>query len=296
VTIPAAYAAAFNFTTIDPPGSTYTGANANSTNAIAGEYHDTNDTIHGFILSKGIYTTFDVPNVIFTQINGISANGSISGTYQIPATYTNDEPKKLIHYGGHAFFKKNGVLTTLDPPGSIKSQGGFNNAQGQAVGAYRSSDQKRHGFLWDRGNFITLNVPGDDPIWGTVAFGINDPGQIVGTYVDTNGSRHGFLLNKAGYTTLDPPDISPVPSLSVAEGINNAGQIVGFYVDGDGKTHGYILTNGSYTTIDVNFPNVTVTGTWVYSINAKGEVAGAYDAIGGGDSVVTHGFVGTPAH
>jgi probable HAF family extracellular repeat protein len=183
----------------------------------------------------------------------------------------------------HAYFSSPGSFTTLDPPGDLRSQGGFINAQGQVVGTYRDQNSKRHGFIWRNGVFTNLqiNVPGDHPLLGTVALGINDPGQVVGDYVDaTTGVRHGFLLSQGVYKALDPPG----SSLTVVEGINDAGVIVGFYRDAVRKEHGFVLSQGVYTTIDV--PNSTRTD--VFSINARGQIVGNYDDANG----VTHGFVG----
>src|SRR5262249_36762643 len=155
-------------------------------NAIAGEYDDLSGATHGFILIASSYRTIDVrPPQSYTAINGINFAGQLAGTY-------------IDRSGGfHAFFSDKGVaFTTLTPPRSVRSQGGFINSQGQVVGTYRSPDNKRHGFLWSSGTFIntTINVPGDDPVLGTVAFGINDLGQIVGDYVEATppNKRHGF--------------------------------------------------------------------------------------------------------
>jgi hypothetical protein len=275
-----ANAESYNFTTIDVPDSLGTSVNGNSTTTIVGGYSDQDEMGHGFLLKKGVYTTIDVdnvPNVIATDLNGVNANGEMTGTY-------------ILSTGTWAFFRsKDGVITTLEPPGSIRSQGGFINAQGQAVGAYRSADQKRHGFIWKNGFFTTINVPNDYPTWGSTLLGINDHGQVVGSYVDENGdannsnvNRHGFLLSNGSYTTLDVPN----SLFTVAEGINNAGQIGGLYFDIDSNRHGFVLTKSTYTTVDV--PDAIATS--VYSINSKGEISGSYTDKYGKD----HGFIGTP--
>jgi probable HAF family extracellular repeat protein len=273
ISIPGLANAAFNFTTIDVPGSSKTIANGNSTNKIAGEYDDANGYTHGFILSKGVYTTIDVPSAASTTVNGISANDQFTGTY-------NNGTRNYAY-----FQSKKGIITTLDPllpapSKSIESQGGFLNAQGNVVGGYRDDKRVRHAFLWSDGFFTTIDPPNGSPTLGPIAFGINDPGQIVGTYVDVNGNRHGFLLSKGVYTNLDVPGAA----FTVAEGINNSGQIVGLYFDTDFNEHGFILSKGVYTTIDV--PDSTATA--VFSINAKGEIVGSYDDSNG----VTHGYVG----
>src|SRR6478752_6839740 len=133
-------APSYTFTTIDVPGSTSTAVNANSPNAIAGQFNDSRGT-HGFVLRHGEFTTINVPSAVFTAVNGISANGQLAGTYVDAAGVT------------RAFFWSNGVFTTLTPPGSetTRSQGGSLNAQGQVVGTYRDSAQKRRGFVWDKG-------------------------------------------------------------------------------------------------------------------------------------------------
>lgn len=274
----------FTFTTIDvpllapaPPNtlSPRTAVDANSATAIAGEYDDLSGATHGFILRGSEYTTIDVPNASSTTVNGINPPGQLTGTYQDSSG------------GFHAFFSPSkGIFTTLTPPGSVRAQGGFLNSQGQVVGTYRTSDQKRHGFLWSRGAFIMtpFNVPNDDPVAGTVAFGINDVGQIVGDYVDAiDGNRHGFLLSQGTYTKpLDPPG----STLTVAEGINNAGVIVGVYLDANAAQHGFVLRNGAYTQVDV--PGSTATE--INSINPQSQIVGYYDDQTGNE----HGFVGTP--
>ncbi|MEO7319762.1 MAG: hypothetical protein ABIZ56_12300, partial [Chthoniobacteraceae bacterium] len=175
--LPGLAQAQYLFTPIDVPGALSTGANANSTKDIAGQFDDAAGNRHGFILSKGSFNTIDIPGALFTVINGINAPGRFTGTYA-DASGT-----------PHAFVWSKGVFTTLYPPGSIRSQGGFINAQGEAAGAYRDADQKRHGFIWKDGVFTTFNVPGDNTPLGTVPLGINDRGEVVGSYVDAIGVR-----------------------------------------------------------------------------------------------------------
>jgi hypothetical protein len=159
----AANKVSFAFTTIDVPGAAATDANGNSTNAIAGDYTDSGGVTHGYMLRGGTFKAIDVPSGVFTSVNGINAPGQITGTY--------------VDAGGrvHCFFSNDGSsFTTLTPPGSIRCQGGFINALGEAVGTYRDANNKRHGFTWRNGAFANLfiNVPGDDPVLGTVAVSI----------------------------------------------------------------------------------------------------------------------------
>src|SRR5262249_48206863 len=129
----------FTFTTIDVPNSTGTEANANSPNAIAGEFDDASGS-HAFVLRLGAFKTFDVPGAIgFSTVNGINASGQLAGTYQ---GTTSQGTTRLFAY---FLSSSKDPFITLDPPGSIRSLGGFINAQGQVVGTFRTSDQVRHG-------------------------------------------------------------------------------------------------------------------------------------------------------
>jgi len=264
----------YAFTQIDVPGATETAVNGNSNTAVVGQFDDANGT-HGFILRKGTFTTVDIPKASNTRLNGINAAGSFTGTY--------DDPSAGRQF---AFVWRNGVFTRLDPAGSIHSQGGFLNAQGEVVGGYKvpgGTDGRRRAFFWRNGVFTTID-PFPNPTVGPVAFGINDKGQIVGTYQDADSHRHGFLLSKGNYTILDVPGAG---NSTVAEGINNAGQIVGLYFGTDGTNHGFVLIDDVYTTVDL--PGSTSTA--IFSINAKGEIAGRFSDAGG-----FHGFIGTPVH
>ncbi len=156
------------------------------------------------------------------------------------------------------------------------------NAQSIVVGVYRDAANTRHGFIWSKGTFTTIDHPDAAAPAGTSAIGINDPGEVVGTYVDADDNRHGFVRSKKGvYATLDVPDAF----LTVAQGINNRGDIVGLYLGDDFTTHGFVLSKGVYTTVDVPGSDWTE----VYSINAQGEIVGAFE-----DADGVHGFSGTP--
>src|SRR5262249_34715256 len=186
----------------------------------------------------------------------------------------------------HGFFRNlAGQVTRLDPPGSIRTQAGFLNAQGQVVGVYRDASNTRHGFVWQAGAFTTFDEPDAKTPEGTVPLGINDRGQIVRDYVDRHDFiRHGFLLSAGVYTRIDAAGAV----VTVAEGINNAGEIAGLYFDGSFNEHGFVLPAGGHLPITVDFPNRLSTG--IFSINALGEMVGQYENPSG----VFHGFVGRP--
>jgi uncharacterized membrane protein len=278
--------AQYTFTTIDVPGATAQSANGNSTHEVAGDFTDNDGVTHGFVLSKGVFTTVDVPGAAFTQINGINAPGRFAGTY----SNTPPDPETGALENARGFFSSKGDFVTIHPPQSSRTQVGFLNAQGEVVGTFRDANasppQKRRGFIWKDGHVTTIfNVPGDDPVGGTVAFGINDKGETVGNYLDPGVGRFkGFFRSSKGkFTTFEVPGAIR----TIGEGINNEGTIVGVYVnEADGSIHGFVLRNGIFTTVDV--PDAVE--TQVFSINSKGEIVGLYvDA-----ADVEHGFLGTP--
>jgi uncharacterized membrane protein len=53
------------------------------------------------------------------------------------------------------------------------------------VGFYIDDRGRTHGFVWDDGDFRTIDVPGAT---ATGAIGINNRGQIVGYYSDAGAS------------------------------------------------------------------------------------------------------------
>src|SRR5438270_184958 len=107
--VPGPAKAQYDFTTYDAPGSTRTAVNADSTNAIAGEFDDADGNTHGFVLSKGVYTTLDVPGSLLTVAEGINNRGQIAGLF--------------VDADGnqHGFVLSNGVYTTIDVPGSVST-------------------------------------------------------------------------------------------------------------------------------------------------------------------------------
>jgi uncharacterized membrane protein len=77
-----------DFTTVDVPGADGTAAvGINSRGEIAGQFFHADDFVgHGFLLSKGTYTTFDVPDVpdaVATVPMSINNRGEIVGFYLV---------------------------------------------------------------------------------------------------------------------------------------------------------------------------------------------------------------------
>ncbi len=86
------------------------------------------------LVSRGQFTTIDIPGATRTVANGINARGDIVGRYDIAGV-------------GHGFLLSEDELTTIDSPGATLTAATAINPRRDIVGHYRSVDGKEHGFL-----------------------------------------------------------------------------------------------------------------------------------------------------
>jgi probable HAF family extracellular repeat protein len=228
-----------NYTTVDDPSSTVTGARGiNSAGQIVGSYGGSYSD--GFVDDNGTFVTLDVPQALATHPVDINSAGQIVGNYS-------------IHYSSgtttNAFLYSAGTFITLSGPQGATGDGaeGINSA-GQIVGFYTAGSPIPHGFVFSNGGYTTI----DDPLGinGTIAEGINDAGQIVGYYYDGSNNTHGFLYSGGNFVTIDDPAGNNTKPLD----INNAGQIVGFYLDSSGE-HGFIAVDPPNATVVITDGN-----------------------------------------
>lgn len=263
-----------SYTTLNFPGATHhTGLGGiNDSGEVVGVYSGDSGPTHGFLLSGGNYTTFDVPGARNTIGQGINNSGQVVGTY---------EDDVFIH----GFLLDGGTSTTLDRPGALQNWPQAINQAGQIVGYYIVDFEdveagRAHGFLLSGGAYTTVDVPGSV---FTVASGINDSGQVVGYYED-EFTDHAFLLSGGSYATIDVPG----SLFSKATGINDSGQVVGFYGDADLTYHGFLLSGGTYETFEPPDGQSIVTTA---GINNNGQFVGTSLE----HYVATHGFIATAA-
>ena len=102
---------------------------------MAGTYIDGNYSGHGFLYSRGKYTTLDVvPGQCCTSAFSINDSGHVAGTY-------NDG-------GDHGFVYSRGKFTTFDFPGSNGGQldASSINEKGQVAGRYYAGS-RYYGFV-----------------------------------------------------------------------------------------------------------------------------------------------------
>jgi len=289
-----------SFVVLDPPGSIDTRAHAiTSAGDIVGFYFTADQRGHGFLLTRGVYTTIDPTGSVRTTSAGITCLRPASehdddneqrngrGDKQ-PDDW--DDPsrcRELAVVGrfdtadgkAHGFVLAGGTVTQIDFPGATFTIATSINASGEIVGRYQSTDGLFHGFTLIDGTFTTIDYPGGISIQ---AMAINDRGHVAGYYVDTGNRFHGFMLIDGSFTTFDPPDSIATGAAGSLIGINSRGEIAGRYTTSDGRTHGFVLKNGRYTTMDIGDRFTCNNG-----INNQGDIVGLFEEPNGR----RHGFL-----
>jgi probable HAF family extracellular repeat protein len=139
----------------------------------------------GFILDNGNFGSISWDDALSTFPLAVNDNGQVVGGYRLRPD--------IEAIGSHAFQWRSGLITNIDPPGTVSGNGGAYtaaiNAVGEIVGSYYD-DFRRHAFLLEEDRFSRVNPEGSTDAEAT---GINAAGQIIGHYDDGAGVRHGFL-------------------------------------------------------------------------------------------------------
>lgn len=288
-----------SFIVLDPPGSIDTRAHAiTSAGDIVGQYFTADQRSHGFLLTRGVYTTIDPPGSVRTTAAGITCLHSVSeheGDNEHSRDRGDKRPdpddprtcRELAVVGrfdtadgrAHGFVLARGTVTQIDVPDATFTIATSINASGQIVGRYQSSDGVFHGFTLINGTFTTVDYPGGISIQ---AMAVNDRGHIAGYYVDAGNRFHGFLLIDGWFTAFDPPDSIATGANGSLIGINSRSEIAGRYTTSDGRTHGFVLKNGRYTTMDIGERFTCNNG-----INRHGLIVGLFEEPNGR----RHGFL-----
>ena len=178
-----------------------------------------------------IFETIEVPGVEFLELTSTNDLGHYAGNTRSP------DGEKIV-----GFTLIDGVFSTYDVPGSLKTVFyGLNNA-GQAVGFYRDSDEIDHGVIVQDGELTQFDFPGAAQ---TEIYGISETGIFAGNIIDAAGVIHGFM----GDMQIDVPGAIR----TYADHVNAAGILVGSYTDADGINHGYMrLPDGSFINVDAH--------------------------------------------
>ena len=180
-----------------------------------------------------MFETIEVPGFDFLELTSSNDLGHYAGNTRSP------DGEKFI-----GFTLIDGVFSTYDSPGSLRTVFyGLNNT-GQAVGYYDDPDEIFHSLIVQNGEFTQFDFPGAAE---TQIFGVSETGQPAGNIIDATGVNHGFI----GDAQVDYPGAAT----TYADHVNAGGVLVGSYIDADGTYHGYMRhLDGSFTNIE--FPGM----------------------------------------
>lgn len=207
----------------------------NNTKAIAGWYLSNFGPTFGFIMQKGVWTSYkDLKlrqgHTNITEILGLSDAGLAVGFY------TDDA-------GNNHGFELNSTVAkyhAITPPGGVSVEATGINGKGDIVGFMTTANGDTKSYLLKGGSFTLLSYPKSN---NTQAFGVNWQDQVVGSFVDASGNTHGFLLtdplSHPVWTQIDEPKAA---GPTVLTSLENHDYLVGFYVDGVGNTNGFLAT------------------------------------------------------
>ena len=200
------------------------GRGINNRRTVVGDYGTSDGNLHGFFLSGGTFTGFDVPGASFTAVLSINNPGDFVGTL-VPASGIQE-----------AFVSVGGILTSFSVPGAPNTLAyDITDSKRLVVGYYIDASGILHGYYRDANGALHFPI---DPSGSTqtILFGDNNRKWVVGRYVDSSGVTHGlFFVPPNNFFTFDFPG-STFTSLN---GISNQGNITGRYIDASG-THGFI--------------------------------------------------------
>src|SRR5437016_11675916 len=201
------------------------GRGINNSRTVCGDYIGSDDNSHGFFLSGGTFTEYDVPGALETVVLGINDPGDFTGGF--------DDGSGIFQ----AFVSHGGTITSFSVPGAASTFAyEINNSKQLAVGYYIDSSGILHGYFRDTNGALHFPIDPSGSV-GTILFGLNNRNWVVGRYADSSGVTHGlFFLPPNKFFTFDYPG-STFTSLN---GINAHGFICGRYTDASGIDHGIL--------------------------------------------------------
>ena len=201
------------------------GRGINNSGTACGDYTTSDGNLHGFFLSGGTFTGFDVPGAVFTAVLGINNPADFAGTF--------------VDGSGiqQAFVSVGGTLTLFSVPAAVATLAyDINDSKRLVVGYYIDGSGILHGYYRDANGALHFPI-GPSGSTTSVLFGVNYRNWVVGRYADASGVTHGlFFVPPNNFFTFDFPG-STFTSLN---GISSQGNITGRYVDAAGIAHGII--------------------------------------------------------
>jgi uncharacterized membrane protein len=201
------------------------GRGINNPGTVCGDYATSDGNQHGFFLSGGTFTGYDVPGALTTDVLGINDPGDFTGGF------SDDD---VIF---QAFVSHGGTITSFSVPGAVLTLAyQINNSKQLVVGYYIDASGILHGYYRDANGALHFPIDPSGSV-ETILFGDNNRNWVVGRYADASGVTHGlFFVPPNNFFTFDYPG-STFTSLN---GISSQGNITGRFVDASGIAHGFI--------------------------------------------------------
>jgi hypothetical protein len=201
------------------------GRGINNPRTVCGDYVGSDGNSHGFFLSGGTFTEYDIPGALSTAVLGINEPADFAGTF--------DPGSGILQ----AFISVGGNVTSFSVPAAISTLAyEINNNKKLTVGYYIDASGVLHGQYRDANGALHFPIDPSGSV-ATVLFGVDNKNSVVGRYADSAGVTHGlFFVPPDSFFTFDFPG-SAFTSLN---GINQRGNICGRYVDAAGIAHGFI--------------------------------------------------------
>lgn len=196
----------------------------NNSRLVCGEYYNGADcSAHGYFLSGGGFSEFDVPGSLDTLVVGVNNVGDFCGGFTDSSGIQ------------QAFVSLGGTITPFSVPGASSTFAAQLNSSNQLVGNYVDSSEIVHGYVRNANG--TLHFPIDPSgSTNTALRGNNDSNWIVGYYTDSGGMFHGlFFVPPNRFFSFDYPGSAS----TLFTGINAQGFICGYYTD-DFGLHGVL--------------------------------------------------------
>ena len=215
------------FTVLDAPvqGALTIALGNNDRGQVVGAYRS-QGLFHGFVWERGTFTDINAPQAEETFLHVINNRGQIVG-----------HSRRDVFSLARAFLWADGDFTFLNIPGVLlagrnRDSLGLND-RGQVVGTFQSQGIN-HGFLYDNGVVMQIDVPGAR---STRASGINSRGEIVGSYIDTFDVEHAYLRHADGtFTQIDAPNAAGISGVR----LNDRADIVGMFDTAGGRFSGFV--------------------------------------------------------
>jgi hypothetical protein len=202
------------------------GRGINILRTVCGDYVGSDGNTHGFFLSRGTFTEYDVPGAVNTDVLGINDLGDFAGDF--------DDGSGI----SQGYVNIGGTITSFSVPGAISTFAyQLNDLRRLVVGYYIDSAGILHGYYRDHNGTLHFPIDPSGSV-GTVLFGLNEWNWVVGRYVDSSGVTHGlfFVPPNNNFFTFDYPGSTS----TTLNGISALGFICGRYTDASGIAHGFL--------------------------------------------------------